>query len=563
MKNSLKSKNFSSKPTSNSKRSHTADKKTSSEKNLEKVDWSGLGDKKDSELTLEDLKPRDRQGGYPLNTPKWYQRAVEIIPGLITWFFLLLPIISALLGFPQVVIYYISFLAIYWTYRGFRFVYGVLVGFLRMKRDLATDWVEKLESLPNKRDFNYVLICPLVKEGLDVLEPAFENWAHQDIDAKKISVVFALEEKFKDVSLPNTEVIIKKYGHYFKEVMTFLHPNNIEGEVQGVKGANINWATRHFVREVQKRGENIEDYLLITNDSDFRPDLKYLSAVTYKYLNVENPKQKFFTSAVYKLTNNLWDVPLFVRTQSSFLTLVLLHSWVVDRKKKDTFSAYIVNLETVARVGYWDPAVGIDDTTFYWNAKIRFAGDFYGEEVYVPVSNDAVQNKTTLLTYRSLYKQQHRWGAGVIAFPIAMSGLRDKARFDIYTRLKLVTELIDTHVFFLTLVYLLTFALPIMSLLSPNYRYSAASILLPKFMSSLFTLLFALNIPIYLVKRAILKPPKHWSIFRIFLDLMETFLITVNMLTLTFIPYIQAQTELMLGKGLKKEYYATEKVRSS
>ena len=33
----------------------------------------------------------------------------------------------------------------------------------------------------------------------------------------------------------------------------YIHPSGIEGEAAGVKGANINWATRKFVEKLEKR----------------------------------------------------------------------------------------------------------------------------------------------------------------------------------------------------------------------------------------------------------------------------------------------------------------------
>lgn len=531
---------------------------------METIDYSGLGNKTDSQLTLEDLKPDDREGGYPIGVPKPYTRLLEMIPGLATWFFLFLPFIAALLGYPSLITYYVVFLVIYWTARGFRFIYGLTVGYNRYKRDVKRNWIKDLQELPPKgtQKMKYVLIYPIVKEGLDVINPAMDAWINQDIGAENISLVFAIEEKFKDEVLSTIETVKKRYGDKFRETMTFVHRNDIHGEVSGVKGANINWATRHFVREIQKRGEELNEYLLITNDSDFRPHRKYLSSITYKYFTVEKPNQKYYTSALYKLTNNLWDVPVFVRTQSAFITLVILHAWVVEKKRRDSFSAYVVSLETVQKVGYWDPSVGIDDTTFYWNARTRFDGDFYGEEVYVPVTSDAVENVNTLATYKALYRQQYRWGAGVIVFPMTFAGFYKNKRVRFSEIWRATYDLLESFIFLFTVVYLMTFALPVLGWLSPEYNFSAQSVILPRLTSGLFLILTSLNIPLYIFKRKILQPPKNWPWWRVLWDVVETLLITVNMLTFTFLPYLQARTELMFGKGWKKEYYATEKFKT-
>src|SRR5690606_36803809 len=120
--------------------------------------------------------------------------------------------------------------------------------------------------------------------------------------------------------LEHFNMLKEKYGDKFREFIYYIHPSNVPGEVVGVKNPNINWAGRHFAALVKKRGEKLEEYLLITCDSDQRPHPKYLSAVTYKYLTDPNPMRKFYATAVHTFNNNLYRVPTSVRTISSFLT---------------------------------------------------------------------------------------------------------------------------------------------------------------------------------------------------------------------------------------------------
>jgi hypothetical protein len=104
-----------------------------------------------------------------------------------------------------------------------------------------------------------------------------------------------------------------------------------------------------------------------------------------------------------------------------------VHTWVTEKyehfplvsgtySSKETFSSYVVNLKTLKEVHFWDPQLGIDDSTFFWNALIRFNGDFIGEEVYIPTHSDAVENESTSKSYKSFYKQQHRWGWGMLLY---------------------------------------------------------------------------------------------------------------------------------------------------
>jgi hypothetical protein len=517
-------------------------------------------------ITIEDLKPKDRKNGYPLHVPRWYFRIFEMLPGVVTWFFILSPFILTLLDLTELLIIHISFLTIYWLYRCSFFLYGAVVGVRRMKEETATDWVGKISQLQGKEakrrdDLKYLFVLPIVKEGMDVLRPSLDAWAKSDIGAEKISVVVAMEEAFQKDCIINYQKIVKLYKNKFREITYYVHPNDIEGEVMGVKGANINWATRNFVKVIKKRGEKLEDYLLITCDSDLRPHPKYLSAITYKYLTNQNRMRRFFATAVHTFNNNIWRVPPIIRIQSTALAMVLLHDWVIRKHRRETFSSYVVNLKVVDEVGYWDPEIGIDDTTFYWNALIRFDGDFSGEEVYIPTHNDAVENATFMKTHVSLYKQQLRWGWGIIVVPMTFATLYKNRKIPFLRKASIAWQVIERHLLFLTVIYSITFTLPILHFINPEYRYTSAAYNLPIIMSYIFSTLMILNIPIIFLRRQITPRPKGWNIFRHFLDFIEIILIIVNMLTFGFIPFVQAQSELLLGKGFRKRYYATEKVQ--
>jgi hypothetical protein len=98
--------------------------------------------------------------------------------------------------------------------------------------------------------------------------------------------------------------------------------------------------------------------------------------------------------------------------------------------------------------------------------------------------------------------------------------------------------------------------------INPSYQYTVFAYNLPRILSYIFTVVVFLNIPLVLFRRKITPIPKNWKWWRHILDFLETFLIAVNMLTFAFIPYIQAITEMMLGRTrFKRNFYVTEKVR--
>lgn len=522
--------------------------------------------------------PEDRSQGYPSGISKRERRFWEIVVGALTWLCLLIPIILAILKLETIFVIYVAFLVAYWGVRTVKFVAGIIIGYKRVQKETATDWMNKINKKYEEKftKLKFVYLCPVYSETLEVLEPSFEAFVNSTVGAEKIDVVLAIEEKKAALQKENFNYLKDKFGDKFNSMQYYVHPAGIPGEIAGVKGANINWATRHFVKELEARGEDIENYLLVTCDSDMRPHEKYLSAVAYKYF--ENGKDRdnyYYASALHTFQNNIWEVPHIIRAQSNMLTLVLLYGWVFDKKKvfalngeemyvRDSFSSYIVNLKTLKEFKFWDPEIANDDTAFYWNAMVRSKGTFKSQEVYIPTYNDAVQNRSYWKSHVSYYKQQHRWGWGTINVPITLAAIaKDKENFPLLRKLMMFRFLFEYQIWYLSVIFVLTFGLYIMGLINPSYSFTVYSYNLAQVMSVVFTFVTLLNIPIIIYRRKIIPVPEEWKWWRHILDFGEIIFITVNMLTFGFIPYIQAKTELMLGlSSFRRNFYITEKVRN-
>lgn len=516
--------------------------------------------------------PTDRDKGFPKGTPKFQRRFFEIVPGFLTWSLLTLPFVLALLGQYTLFVIYISFIVAYWSVRTVKFVVGIWIGTRRMKNDLAQDWVKKarLANPDGYEKLKFIYLCPVYSEPFELLDKTFEAFSKNDIGGKKIDVVMAMEEGKQELQKENFKKLDKKYGKIFNSLQYYVHPKGIPEEIVGVKGANINWAMRHYVEKMEKEGKNIHDYLLVTCDSDLRPTPKYLSAIAYKYLTVEEPDNRYYATAVHTFNNNIWETPSMIRIQSSMLTLVLLQNWVTHKKRRlpftkeevyvlDSFSSYVVNLKTLKDVQFWDPEIANDDTAFYWNAMVRTKGTFKSEEVYIPTHNDAVLSGSYVKSHKSFYKQQYRWGWGIVNAPITFAALYQDKNFPLFRKLSMFGLIFEHNIWYLTIVFILTFGLQIMNL-DKSFQFTSIAHNLPQLVSVIFSLITLSNIPIVIFRRILSPIPKGWKWHRHVLDFLETFLVTVNMLTFGFIPYVQAQTEMMIGLSkFKRNFYVTEK----
>ena len=193
---------------------------------------------------------------------------------------------------------------------------------------------------------------------------------------------------------------------------------------------------------------------------------------------------------------------------------------------------------------------------------VRSKGLAKSHEVYIPTYNDAVENETYFKSHVSFYKQQYRWGWGIFTLPISMAVLsEDKKNFPAHRKFALLKTMFE-YLWFLTVVFVLTFGLSIMGWVNPGFQFTGFAYNLPRILSYVFTAIMLSNIAVVIYRRQLTPVPKGWKWWRHVLDFLETYLIAFNMLTFSFIPYIQAMTEMMVGSGrFKRNFYVTEKVK--
>ncbi|MDR3291133.1 MAG: glycosyltransferase family 2 protein [Methanobrevibacter sp.] len=557
---------------------------------------------------LNDLKPCDKVKGYPIRTNYYFRRLSEILPGMIDLVLLTLPFIIVLFNAYYFFLIFINILALYWSFRAFRYLYGIYKGIRSYNIELKIDWINLIKNKYNTQyqKLKYVLIYPVYKENLETIEKSIAGWVNSDIDTKKISLVVALEEKYSQKGIKNFNFIKNKYGDKLREIIIVVHPV-IEGEVKGVKGANINYASREFVDILKTRGESLNEYLLFTFDSDQIPHRKYMSAITYKYLSQDNPYNKFYTSAVSTFNNNLWRVPILIRLFSRGLTLTVMQNWALKKWSNispDCWSSYAVNLKTVADVGFWLPDVESDDTSFFWNAILHFDGDFQGVETYVPTFNDAVESTSLIKSYKALYRQQYRWGWGIVSFSNTITGMYYNKKIPLKKKFDMLWNFFINHFFMRVVSFLIVLGVLIVNILH-QVLYSSHHYLgdvLPdhsqivgdhvnsiNLLDSIFTLaspflnlvnnhvlefsfhpiigwllisIFFLNIPIFFLQRKICPFPKDWKglsrIIRVSYDFISIGFIIINLLTFGMIPYVLARFKLMFGQR-PKSFFITKK----
>ena len=77
---------------------------------------------------------------------KKLNRFLEIIPGALTWALITAPVWLGVLA-PSIIVYLLTFVAVYWVYLAIKHTIGMLVGYRRYVRELKIDWMEECKKL--------------------------------------------------------------------------------------------------------------------------------------------------------------------------------------------------------------------------------------------------------------------------------------------------------------------------------------------------------------------------------------------------------------------------------
>lgn len=508
------------------------------------------------------------------------QRGLEIIPGFIIWFLIFLPVIGSFSSIAQIVINFIIILAIYWLYRAMIITFGGIIGFIKYKNAIKTNWYEEIQKLKKEELYSpeelpedslfpkQLIVIANYGEDYEVIKRTVNAIVNQNYPKDRIYLSLSIEERKakKDPEYANrSEFLRRDFGDFFGDRLMFnVHPENIVGEAIGAS-ANRAWGTKKAVEELERRGEDISKFIITAPDGDIVFHPEYFGAMSYKWLTSEERNKKFYQTAVYTFNNNYWDVPLLIRIISISLTIPVLASSIVERKRRETFSCYSLNLKLMKEVNYWDTSLAIDDTTFYWRPYLHLDGEWECEVFFIPLSADAIYNSDYRKNHFDQYKQYVRWGWGVISFPLGIRGLWSHKKINLIEKITKTIHLIEVFAISKVIGFLIAFGLPILLLFNTSLDNYVVSVTAPRILSALLNITTIFLIPTAILKILLIpKRPKKVSNLKFILSiLIEIPLSIVVLLTYSFLPFVEATTRMMLGQDHAKRIKWSDKQISS
>ncbi|HVC36749.1 MAG TPA: glycosyltransferase family 2 protein [Candidatus Dormibacteraeota bacterium] len=515
------------------------------------------------------------------NRHGWY-RFFEILPGLLSWLLLFMPLILSLINVTLAIFFVLAYLLIYFT-RTIGYDVRALSGYRTMRRYMRLDWqglvadieaaraTEQVIERPSWHFANlaryqarkevlrpselfHAVIIATVNESREVLEPTIQSILAAEYDPKKIILIFAYEARAGAETAERVQQLLNLYGHRFKHTLAVEHPANLPNETIG-KGGNITCAGRQLKLYLEAASIDPKKVLVTTLDADNRPDKRYFAYLSYMFCIVPNPLKCSF-QPLPMFTNNIWDAPTLMRviaTGNNLYYIVLTQRPHLERN----FSAHAQSMHALIEMDFWSVRTIVEDGHHFWRSYFHFNGDYRVYPLSIPIYQDAVLAKGYLKTLKAQFIQLRRWtyGASDIAY-IAHQGLFKSnkiSRFDIWAKL---LRALEGHVTWASGAPLITFAAFIPAFFHPQ---SFAANQLPFIVSRIQQFgLIGLIVSLFVCLRTLPPRPSRYRRHRSLLMLVQWIFLPVTGICYGSAAAFYSQTRLMFRKYLS-QFDVTEK----
>ncbi|QQG40880.1 MAG: glycosyltransferase family 2 protein [Candidatus Levyibacteriota bacterium] len=486
---------------------------------------------------------------YPVKT----RRALELLPGVISWTLIFFPIWGSLF-FPLALAYFILFFDVYWFYKSFSLAITAFIASRRIRRAEAQDWVKEVKTLKEFKKITHVIVIPNYKESIEKLRQSIASIANQTITTKKLFVVLGMEEREQDVQ-QKANTLIQEFGYKFGGMIATFH-TDMPGEVKGKSSNQAFAAKKAYIVWVEKGVIN-EDFATISSvDADSIFDRQYFAYLTHKFLSNKNKYNTFWQSANVNY-NNFWKVPAPIRVLSFFGSL-----WrtglLVQKDRLVANSTYSLSLRLLRQIDFWDTDVIPEDYRIFFKAFYILKGNAYVEPIFLKTSMDAPLSSTYLKTLKNKYDQERRWSWGVSDDPVFIKWWLTVPGVPFVQKTMMLFYVLLDHFLWPVNWFIITVAANIMPFINPAFSRTTLGYNLPRLAGIILTFcLFATLIMIIIDYRQRPKDTRV-STAKQFLFPLEFVLLPIVGFFLSTLPAIISHTQLMFGKRL--EYKVTEKL---
>jgi hypothetical protein len=517
-------------------------------------------------------------------TPKY--RFFEMLPALLSYGLVLLPVVLSIINPLFAAVFIIGFLIMFFV-KAIGIAYRTIQGYNSPERARKIDWLDRLNDLGDPKaslearqlngagwgiaqhkealarivdnptaffkpseTFNAVIIATY-NESREVLLPTLEALFASNYSTDRLILVLAYEERGPQETKDLAEELAKKFADKCYHAVAVKHPDGLPGEVRG-KGGNITFAGRYLETFLNKRAIDPEHVLVTTLDSDNRPHPQYLAYAMYAYI-IDPRRERRAYQPVALFLNNIWDVPAPMRvlaTGNSFWTIINSMRPHMLRN----FAAHSQGMASLLKTDFWSVRTIVEDGHQYWRSYFAFEGDYEVTPIYVPIYQDAVLAETYKKTIKAQFVQLRRWayGASDIAY-VANLGLRKDRKMSFWNFWPRFLRLIDSHVSWASAPIIITFGAWAPLIINSEANRSIIAHELPQIASQLqFLAMFGLFITIYLTFKMLPPRPVRYKRRRNLFMVAQWLIMPLVSIGYGATAAFYSQTRLLLGKYLDK-----------
>jgi Glycosyl transferase family group 2 len=487
------------------------------------------------------------------NTAK-ARRILEVLPPILVWIVISAPVWAALampswLGFAMVLF------SLYWLWKSAWFAVGVVVGYVRLRRAQARDWLAEARALPGHADLHHAVFIPTCGEGEEILADTLRHLVEQDVGTDRQAVVLAFEDRDPGARA-RARALQARFADRFAAFLVTFHPD-VTGEVKG-KSSNLAWAARRLREALIETGRLDPRRLLVTVcDADSRLHHKYLSALGYFVAGDPAAELHLFQPAILFYANH-WRLPAPLRALNSIYSLYEL-ARMVPSHRLVTQSTYSLSWWVAESVNFWDVDIIPEDSHMFFKVLFHFGRRVRVRPIFLPVYADAAEGPTLGRTLVNTYTQIRRWAWGVSDIPYVVLGALRVRDMPWHSRVARVAWYIEEHLMWPSHWFLLTLGGVVPRLLNPAYAGTTLGLWQAGLISAIMGLcLPCLAIVILVDWRLRPKHPQGEDGVDVLIGWASFGLLPFVSFALAALPALDAHTRLLFGKYL--EYRVTEKV---
>lgn len=528
----------------------------------------------------------------PLGKRTRFYRIFEMLPALLSYSVILLPVLLSLIDPLLGAIFVIVFIII-WFVKAVAISVRSIQGFHTLERAKKVQWRRRLADLENpeqtlkhwtsahseewkssvhhhnlerlvatedaKRpsDIFSAIVIATYNESREILEPTLKSILDSEYDMQRIIVVIAYEARGGDAIERTVRELEREYGKRFGQFYCVKHPEGLPDEVIG-KGANITYAGRKLHQLLSKQGITPDNVIVTTLDADNRPHRTYFAYTTYEYIVHPEPRYVSFQPMSLFL-NNIWDVPAPMRvlaTNNSFWNIVISQRPNMLRN----FASHSQGLASLVDMDFWSKRTIVEDGHQFWRSYFRYDGHYSVVPIYVPIYQDAVMTEKYTRTLKAQFIQLRRWAYGASDIPyVAQRVLTRRRTVPLWDGMLKFLRLVEGHINWASAPFVLLFGAFAPLFLSSEASRSIVAHQLPSIASGLQQIaMVGILIIIVVSFRLLPKRPERYTWRRNVGMIIQWVLAPVLGIVYGASAALYSQTRLLFGKYLDK-FDVTEK----